>query len=603
MELKSTKDDKKQHNFTVTSRDESPMSPMSIDSTKCFTSPSQREQERYKEITHFMKNVDKENNNNTVTDRRDGSPAETEIFMFDDFQLRDSSSDMVGQSYKTGPDTLPQDRSLLRPDTPPPDTPPSQSLIDHLPSSPWPAPPAPGKSFYIGESQSLSPHSSLNSAVFSTSCSSFVWEVDNDSFTNIMTSTPTSHKGCSSDNIYHDMDTELSLSYQNENYIDSYPSKENKNVTINDFNLISLIGRGSYAKIFLGERKSTKETFAIKVLKEDQIRNATEAFVFLLGDKSPFLVGLDCWFQTRQQMFFVMEFVGGGDLESLLENKLTIPEEHARFYSAEVCLAIDFLHQRGVVHRDIKPENILLDKEGHIKLTDYGLSKQGIFEGDKTSSFCGTTDYMAPEVLQRENYSLSVDWWGVGILIHDMIAGDTPFTVRDNKMDKQLQRWKTIEAIIEKKIQVPRYFSSKAASVVLAFLDRNPDTRLGTQGFQEVQDHEFYSSVDWDMMEERMVPPPHRPAMLSDRDTTNFPEVFTQEPPLLSPEPPMAVPESPLSSYESPPMSPQSPLLCSSSSLSPQPPLLCSSSPFLSQESLLNIEFRNFDCENLLTTI
>jgi serine/threonine protein kinase len=412
------------------------------------------------------------------------------------------------------------------------------------------------------------------------------------------------------------MDTDLSASYEtNSANEDKFPSKEDRNASIDDYDLLSVIGRGSYATIFLGERKSTKQTVAIKVLKEDQIRNATEAFVFLLAEKSSFLVGLDCWFQTRRRLFFVMEFVGGGDLESLLEKKLTLPEEHARFYSAEVCLAIDFLHQNGIVHRDIKPENILLDRDGHVKLTDYGLSKQGIFEGDNTSSFCGTTDYMAPEVLRRDNYGASVDWWAVGILIHDIIAGDTPFTVRDNRLDKRRQRWLTIEAIMVKKVVVPRYFSSKAASVVMDFLDRDPATRLGSQGgVMEIRDHCFFNSIDWDLLEQRKVPAPHRPMVESDRDTSNFPKVFTQEPPLLSPESPMLSNEPPIVSPESSRLSSESSLLspepCSrtemlskdslqsspeSSLLSPE--MLSKDSLQSSPESLLNSEFRNFDSE------
>jgi len=267
-----------------------------------------------------------------------------------------------------------------------------------------------------------------------------------------------------------------------------------------------------------------------------------EKHVFETASNHPFLVGLHSCFQTPSRLFFVIEFVRGGDLMFHMQRKRRLPEEHARFYSAEICLALNFLHDRGIIYRDLKLDNVLLDHEGHIKLTDYGMCKEGIHsKGDTTSTFCGTPNYIAPEILWGGGYSFSVDWWALGVLLYEMLAGRSPFDVvgaTDNP-DQNTEDY-LFQVILEKTIRIPRSLSVKANSILKGFLNKNPADRLGCNresGFAEIMSHQFFRNyIDWELLEQKQVPPPYRPTLESDRDLHNFPPEFTDEPVQLTPD-------------------------------------------------------------------
>uniref|UniRef100_A0A8D0VPL3 non-specific serine/threonine protein kinase n=1 Tax=Sus scrofa TaxID=9823 RepID=A0A8D0VPL3_PIG len=218
--------------------------------------------------------------------------------------------------------------------------------------------------------------------------------------------------------------------------------KISQGLGLQDFDLIRVIGRGSYAKVLLVRLKKSDQVYAMKVVKKELVHDdedidwvQTEKHVFEQASSNPFLVGLHSCFQTTSRLFLVIEYVNGGDLMFHMQRQRKLPEEHARFYAAEICIALNFLHERGIIYRDLKLDNVLLDADGHIKLTDYGMCKEGLGPGDTTSTFCGTPNYIAPEILRGEEYGFSVDWWALGVLMFEMMAGRSPFDIITDNPD------------------------------------------------------------------------------------------------------------------------------------------------------------------------
>lgn len=313
---------------------------------------------------------------------------------------------------------------------------------------------------------------------------------------------------------------------------------------LEDFELLRVIGRGSYAKVLMVELKKTKQVYAMKVIKKEMFINnenedlawvQTEKRVFEQASNYPFLVGLHSCFQNRSRLFFVIEFVRGGDLMYHMQRRRKLNEPEAQFYTAEISLALDFLHMRGIIYRDLKLDNVLLDHEGHIKLTDYGMCKEGIRDGEKTSTFCGTPNYISPELLRGEQYDFCVDWWALGVLLYEMLAGQSPFETPDAHQDEDA----LFQTILEKTIRIPRSLSVRAQNILKAFLKKNPTERLGcdpNKGFKEIQTNDFFRGIDWAKLERRQVEPPYKPRIESERDLTHFDEDFTKQPVCFTPD-------------------------------------------------------------------
>ncbi|KFO38159.1 Protein kinase C iota type [Fukomys damarensis] len=312
---------------------------------------------------------------------------------------------------------------------------------------------------------------------------------------------------------------------------------------LQDFDLLSVIGRGSYGKVLLVQLKQSDRMYAMKTVKKELVntdRVRTEKHVLQQASDCPFLVGLHSCFQTESRLFFVLDYVDGGDLMFHLQQQRTLAEEHARFYSAEISLAFNYLHQRGILYRNLKLDNLLLDSEGHIKLCDYCICKEGLEPGDTTSTFCGTPNYLAPEIIRGEEYGFGVDWWTLGVVMYEMMVGKSPFHLAEscgnrykNSIDYLLQ------AILERDIFIPRCLSIKAVSVLKRFLNRDPAERLGCRphrGFFDVQKHPFFRSVNWEMMERKQVVPPFKPNMSGGFGLDNFDSQFTDEPVRLTPD-------------------------------------------------------------------
>lgn len=309
---------------------------------------------------------------------------------------------------------------------------------------------------------------------------------------------------------------------------------------LNDFNFIKVLGKGSFGKVMLAEKKNTdpQEVYAVKVLKKGDIIQdddvdctMTEKRILALAAKHPFLTALHSCFQTEDRLFLVMEYVNGGDLMFQIQRAKKFDEPRARFYAAEVTLALQFLHKHGVIYRDLKLDNILLDAEGHCKLADFGMCKEGILDGNTTSTFCGTPDYIAPEILQELEYGASVDWWALGVLMYEMMAGQPPFEA-DNEDD-------LFESILHDDVLYPVWLSKDAVSILKGFMTKNPGRRLGCvaaqNGEQAIQAHPFFKDMDWLALEQRRVKPPFKPRIRSKKDVANFDAEFTREEPILSP--------------------------------------------------------------------
>ncbi|XP_019358832.1 PREDICTED: protein kinase C iota type [Gavialis gangeticus] len=323
--------------------------------------------------------------------------------------------------------------------------------------------------------------------------------------------------------------------------------KASSSLGLQDFDLLRVIGRGSYAKVLLVRLKKTERIYAMKVVKKELVNDdedidwvQTEKHVFEQASNHPFLVGLHSCFQTESRLFFVIEYVNGGDLMFHMQRQRKLPEEHARFYSAEISLALNYLHERGIIYRDLKLDNVLLDSEGHIKLTDYGMCKEGLRPGDTTSTFCGTPNYIAPEILRGEDYGFSVDWWALGVLMFEMMAGRSPFDIvgSSDNPDQNTEDY-LFQVILEKQIRIPRSLSVKAASVLKSFLNKDPKERLGCHpqtGFADIQGHPFFRNVDWDLMEQKQVVPPFKPNISGEFGLDNFDSQFTNEPVQLTPD-------------------------------------------------------------------
>ncbi|XP_069685910.1 atypical protein kinase C-like [Periplaneta americana] len=324
-------------------------------------------------------------------------------------------------------------------------------------------------------------------------------------------------------------------------------SHEQRHFSMSDFEIIRVIGRGSYAKVLLVELKQTKRLYAMKVIKKALVNDdedidwvQTEKHIFETVSNHPFLVGLHSCFQTPSRLLFIVEFVRGGDLMFHMQKHRRLSENHARFYAAEISIALNFLHDKGVIYRDLKLDNVLLDHEGHIKLTDYGMCKEGIKPGDTTTTFCGTPNYIAPEILRGDEYSFSVDWWALGVLLYEMLAGRSPFDIVGVSENPDLNTEDYLfQVILEKTIRIPRSVSVKAGAVLRGFLNRNVAHRLGCSkenGFLDIMTHPFFSSLDWELLALKQVSPPYVPRLQSDRDITNFPTEFTDEPVILTPD-------------------------------------------------------------------
>lgn len=323
----------------------------------------------------------------------------------------------------------------------------------------------------------------------------------------------------SSTNVHIDPETEYEL---------------NTRMTIADFDLLKVLGKGSFGKVMLVRRKG--KLYALKSLRKAKLvqrhqlgHTATERTV-LQEIHCPFLVHLCYAFQTVEKLYMVLDYVGGGELFFWLKKEKRFSENRCRLYAAEISIALECMHQANIVYRDLKPENVLLDSAGHVKLTDFGLAKSGVYSMNGTRgtmTFCGTPEYLAPEILHNKGHGKAVDWWALGTLMYEMMVGLPPF------YDQNTQKMYTkilLDPLLFPKA-ANRQLLPETREMLAMFLDRKIATRLGSNGVDdEFKSIAFFKPLHFDLVERREYMPEFKPpANINDCDVSNFDEEFTRE--------------------------------------------------------------------------
>ncbi|KAL6452817.1 PKC1 Protein kinase C-like 1 [Candida maltosa Xu316] len=313
--------------------------------------------------------------------------------------------------------------------------------------------------------------------------------------------------------------------------------RRKRKVGLDDFQFLAVLGKGNFGKVMLAESRHTEKLCAIKVLKKDFIVENDEAEsvksekrVFLTANKEmhPFLLNLHCCFQTENRIYFVMEYISGGDLMwHIQKNRFTA--KRAKFYACEVLLGLKYFHDNGIVYRDLKLDNILLTTKGHIKIGDYGLCKENMWFRSTTSTFCGTPEFMAPEIVAGKPYDRSVDWWAFGVLLFQMLLCQSPFK-GDDEDD-------IFNAIENDEVKYPINLSRQTVLVLQALLTKDPAQRLGSgpDDAKEIMEHPYFHDVNFDDVLNCRIPAPYIPEIQSEHDYSNFDQEFTSETPRLTP--------------------------------------------------------------------
>ncbi|KAJ1960917.1 hypothetical protein IWQ62_004049 [Dispira parvispora] len=308
--------------------------------------------------------------------------------------------------------------------------------------------------------------------------------------------------------------------------------------SLENFDLIKVIGRGCMGKVFLARDKTTDELVAIKSISKEKVLRQNE-IGHILGERDilteiadsnhPYLMKLRYSFQNEGQLFLVLDYLPGGDIATQLARYFRFSEDRVRFYAAEIILGLEQLHNMGIIYRDLKPENMLLDRQGHLLLTDFGLSKKFTPTTDRksrqrTKTFCGTAEYLAPEMLRGEAYDRGIDFWSLGTCMYEMVTGTTPFWAENH--GSMYQR------VLFDRLQFPGNTSPEFRSLVIGLLTKDPRRRLGNgqNGIAQLKTHPFFANISWEDFTQRKVPAPFVPPIAHDEDVSNFEEMFIKMP-------------------------------------------------------------------------
>jgi len=304
----------------------------------------------------------------------------------------------------------------------------------------------------------------------------------------------------------------------------SYKQQYDNSLTIDSFDLLKVIGKGSFGKVMQVRKRDTSRIYALKTIRKAHIASRGEIThtlaerTVLAQVNNPFIVPLKFCFQSEAKLYLVLAFVNGGELFHHLQREQRFNEERSRFYAAELLLALEHLHDFNVVYRDLKPENILLDYTGHIALCDFGLCKLNMTDSDTTNTFCGTPEYLAPELLLGKGYTKSVDWWTLGVLLYEMLTGLPPFY--DENTNEMYRK------ILQDPLRFGEEIGSDARTLLTGLLTRDPAARLGVNGAEDIKKHPFFGKhIDFKKLVAKKIQPPFKPSVASAIDTSNFDDV------------------------------------------------------------------------------
>ena len=318
-------------------------------------------------------------------------------------------------------------------------------------------------------------------------------------------------------------------------------SNENENekpyqqLNYNNFEPLKLLGTGSFGRVLLVRFKLNKKLYAMKILHKNQLKltnqeehTKTERDLMVKID-NPFLLNIRFAFQDETKLYIVSDFMQGGDMFYHLHSENKFTEKKAKFYLIEIILGLEYLHKNNMIYRDLKPENILMDSQGHIKLSDFGLSK--ILESNTAKAFtlCGTPQYLAPEIIKEEGYNKEVDWWSLGCFFYEMLTGFLPFLIPKDHLD---------ENIYKKGVRFPPGLNPLAIKFIKDLLIIEPENRLGYgyNGTENIKSHEYFKDVDWDKYYNKEIKVPFAPKLNNNEDLKYFDKMFTDEP-VNSPRP------------------------------------------------------------------
>ena len=300
-------------------------------------------------------------------------------------------------------------------------------------------------------------------------------------------------------------------------------------LTFHDFIKLKVLGKGSFGEVLLVKLKANNKYYAMKILIKKQVKlrhqeiHTKSERDLMVKINCPFIVNIKFAFQDDFKLYIITEFMQGGEMFFHLHKEKKFSNEKTRFYIIELVLAIDFLHKNNMLYRDLKPENIMLDSNGHIKLTDFGLSKMVTKSKEKAFTICGTPQYLAPEILSDDGYDNSVDWWSLGCVMYEMLVGKAPFKIPKGS-------YLTAD-LYKKKITIPENVTPEAKDLISQLLVPNPKNRLGygKDGAEKIKAHSYFEGINWNDAWERKLEPPLIPQLKNETDLSYFDKMFTDE--------------------------------------------------------------------------